>query len=226
MDITSLPNDIFLLIIAHLSPLDLIACRLVSHSFHSAFTDPDLSRHVLLQHYPRARELRSSPSSLSWAQTFARVASRYHHLQSGRPRRIEQFALGKSLVVPSWARHYPVAPWQRHLQFEEKSAPFQYADTLWTYDDGLLVFPSAEKQAYVIYDLAAGRFYEVEFGEEGNAGKIVRRIRLKDGVLVVEWCEGNAYHQLNENEMVYRHFATAYDVVHDADSREWRVVFR
>jgi hypothetical protein len=228
MNITDLPNDIFLLVIENLSPIDLIICRLVSKSFHAAFTDTNLSYHVLLQHYPRSREVRNETQVDNWVEAFARVARRYHHLQTGSPRGIETFTLGKSFVVPSWARHYPVVPWQRRLQFEEKTAPFHYADTLWTYDDGLLIFPSQEKQGYILYDLAARKVFRIDLGVEESAqdkGKIVRRIRLKDGVLVVEWCEAEAYHQLNETEMVYRHFATAFDIV-KVEHGNWQAVIR
>jgi len=114
-----------------------------------------------------------------------------------------------------------VAPWQRHLQFEEKAAAFHYPDTLWTYDEGLLVFPSAELQQYTLYDLEAGTMSKVGLEPDG---KIVRRIRLHKKVLVLEWCEGEPYHQLNENEMVYRHFATAYDIIKEDGS--WKPKFR
>ncbi len=72
-----------------------------------------------------------------------------------------------------------------------------------------------------MYDLETGTISEVNFEPEK---KIVRRIRLLEKVLVVEWCEHEAYHQLNENEMVYRHFATAYDIIKDKSS--WRANFR
>jgi hypothetical protein len=225
MNITELPNDIFLLIVAYLSPTDLILNRCVSRGFYSTFTESELSRHFLLQHYPRARELHDADPSKSkdWARIFARVASRYHHLKAGTPRRIEKLALWKSLQLPSWARFYPIAPWQRYLQFEEKTAPFHYPDPLWTFDEGLLVLPSSARQRYLLYDLGAGTFSNVDFESEK---KIVRRIRLNQKVLVVEWCEPEAYHQLNENEIVFRHFATAFDIVKDVQKDKWNVVFR
>lgn len=252
MNITELPNDIFLLIISYLSPPDLITNRSVSKRFHATFTESDLSRHMLQQHFPRTRELRKKEpyelASKDWACAFAKVASRYHHLQSGTARksvsrgvglcspshlplkysvdiviRIEKLAIGKSFVAPSWCRFYAVAPFQRHLQFEEKSAPFHYPDTLWTYDEGLLIFPSAEFQSYVLYDIGCGLFSKLDF-EPG--GRIVRRIRLHQYVLVIEWCEPEAYHQLNENEMVYRHFATAYDISKNFSTGQWTIVFR
>lgn len=220
MDITSLPNDIFLLIVAHLSPSDLILNRRVSKSFNAAFTESDLNRHVLLSHYPRVRELRNIATSddIDWPWMFARVAARYHYLKSGKPRSIEKLALGKSFVVPKWARYYGVATWQRHLQFEEKTATFHYPDPLWTYDDGLLIFPSAKSQRYELYDISTGKIGEIDFEPKR---KIIRRIRLKQRVLIVEWCEQEPYHQLNENEMVYRHFATAYDISQDEKTGFW-----
>lgn len=223
MDITNFPTDLFVLILGYLSPKELVLSRCVSKKYHAAFTDPDLSHHMLLHHYPRVRELRYETASLGWADIFAKVARRYHHLQTGTPRRIESYPLCKSFVVPKWARSYPINPWQRHLQFEEKSAPFQYHDTLWTYDEGLLIFPSQEKQRYVLYDLETSVFSNIDIGSEGN---IVRRIRLKNGVLVVEWCEGEAYHALNENEMVYRHFATSFNIIKIEGDDRWTANFR
>jgi hypothetical protein len=146
-------------------------------------------------------------------------------LESGKPRSIEKLALRKSFVVPKWARNYPISTWHQHLQFEEKSAPFHYPDPLWTYDEGILLYPSAELQGYALYDLQSGTIGKVDFEADGTS-KVVRRIRLKDKVLIVEWCEEDAYHQLNENEVVYRHFATAYDLVQADQDHKWGIVFR
>ncbi|TVY13312.1 hypothetical protein LARI1_G007407 [Lachnellula arida] len=224
MNITAFPNDIFILIIANLSPTDLILCRRVSKQFHAAFSESDLNYHLLKFHYPRVRELRGAENPESnWSEAFKRAASRYHHLKSGRPQSIEKFPVAKSLVVPSWARSYPVAPWQRHLQFEEKTAPFHYPDPLWTYDAGLLIFPNAKEQKYTVYDLSTGWMAGVDINPET---KIVRRLSLKEKVLIVEWCQPEAFHQLNENERVHRHFATAYDIVRDSERAPWRAVFR
>jgi len=223
MNITTLPNDLFLLIIAYLSPKELILSRRVSKQFHDAFAELELNRYVFLQHYPRARELRNADQDapVDWSALFSKVSGRYHYLENGIPRSIEKLPLARSFVVPQWSRNYGVAPWQRHLQFEEKEAPFHYPDTLWTYEEGLLIFPSADLERYALYDLEAGIVSGVEFESEK---KIVRRLRLHERVLVVEWCENDPYHQLNENEMVYRHFASSYDVVR-LDG-EWKTAFR
>ncbi|KAH8815125.1 hypothetical protein F5884DRAFT_746687 [Xylogone sp. PMI_703] len=225
MDITALPDDLFLLVLDYLSPSELIACRAICKSWQKAFTDPDRSRRWLQQHYPRVRELRhfSQGEAQNWSQVLATVCRRYHYLKAGRPRKTVALALKKSLMVPEWARHYPVATWQRQLSYEAKTASFHYLDPLWTYDDGLLVFPSAELQRYVAYDLTASTFGDVALQSDT---KIVRRIRLKERVLVVEWCESEPYHRLNENEMVHRHFATAYDLVLDQEKNRWNARFR
>ncbi|RDW64765.1 hypothetical protein BP6252_10416 [Coleophoma cylindrospora] len=223
-DITELPNDIFLLIVTQLSPRDLILGRRVSRQWHAAFTQAELARHVLLLHYPRASEIRSikSERDADWACLLAKIAARYHFLKLGRPRSIEKLSLAQSFVRPEWARYHPVAPWKRHLQFEDKTAPFHYPDKLWTFDEGILIFPSAKLQRYALYDLASGVVGDISFQP---VGKIVRRIRLKEKVLIVEWCEKDAYHQLNENETVFRHFATAYDLTQD-ESGSWTTHFR
>lgn len=225
MNITTLPNDIFLLIVAYLSPKELILSRRVSKQFHDAFTEHELNRHVLPQHYPRARELRNADqnASVDWSGLFSKVAGRYHHLKSGTPRSIEKLPLANSFIVPRWSQNYGVAPWQRYLQFEKKEAPFHYPDTFWTYEEGLLIFPSADLQQYALFDLEAGTISEVNFEPEK---KIVRRLRLHERVLVVEWCENDPYHRLNENEMVFRHFASAYDVLKGKAEGKWKTVFR
>jgi len=153
-----------------------------------------------------------------------KVASRYHHLKAGKPRNIERLPLAKSFMLPAWCRVYGVSKWQRFLQFEEKTAPFEYPDSLWTYDDGLLIFPSSQLSTYALCDLNTGRLQPIEIH---SVGKIVRRIRLKGRLLVVEWCEQDSYHQLNENEEVSRHFATAYDLIAiDSVLGNWRARFR
>jgi hypothetical protein len=228
LKVLDLPNDIYLLIVAYLSPQDIILNRRVSKDFRAAFTESSLNRQVLIQHYPRARELtiwneEERTSDVNWANISPKVASRYHNLQKGTPQSIEKLPIAKSLVAPKWARHYPIAPWQRYLQIEEKVAPFYYPDTLWTYDDGILIFPSLGLQKYILYDLNTRGKGGIDIESKDN---IVRRISLKERVLVVEWCEEEAYHQLNENEEVNRHFASAYDIVQGEVSGTWGLVLR
>lgn len=226
MNVIDLPRDIFLIVLAYLSPKDLISIRRVSRSFRSTFTNNDLCCHLVQEHYPLSQEGRLaeaiSPDS-KWDDIFSRVACRYHHLSRATPASSKTFPLAHSFVLPAWSRSYSVAPWQRHLFFEEKNAPFHYPDTLWTYDVGLLVFPCATLRSYAIYDLETRITHKIDIESES---KIVRRIRLKKRVLLVEWCEPEAYHQLNESEVVHRHFATVFDLLWDDLTESVTAVFR
>jgi hypothetical protein len=222
MDISALPNDIFFLIVSHLAPQDLVLCRRVSQSWLKAFTESDLNRHLLKSLFPLSREARNLDSNgdenddeNDWPWIFSAVAARYYYLRKGQARRMHRFKLAKSLDEPAWSRNYPVAPWQRYLEIRGTKHSFHYEDTLWTYEDGLLVFPCAEKKSYIVLDLERCERLFVKFDQ------IVRRIRLKDRVLVVEWCETDLSHQINEDETVHRHFATAYDLVFDSEADHW-----
>lgn len=256
MDVPDLPQDLFLLIISYLEPRDFILCQRVSRCWNSAFSTADACRAILVQNFPKAREVRrilassaaghllltsadpaailsntsdqssaaeDTTSHVYWKALFSKVATRYHFLIAGEPRCIEKIRLQSSQLLPEWCRHYPVSPWNKHLQFEDKKAHFHYPDSLWTFDDGLLVFPSAEDKSYIIYDLERGSYSKLGYESKG---KILRRMRLKSKVLVIEWCEGTAYHQLNENEEVYRHFCTAYDIIFAGESVGWVSQFR
>lgn len=226
MGLLELPRDIFLLVVAHLSAEDLIILRSVSKEYHIVFTDSELNFNFLLQNYPRSREAQSlniDGQDIDTATFFRRVARRYHQLSLGVPASIGKYATAQSFVLPAWSRSYPVSPWQRFLHFENKQAPFDYSDALWTYDDGLLIFPSAELGSFAVLELQSRTLAAIDI--EANT-RTTRRIRLRDGVIVVEWCEPEPYHQLNENETVYRHFATAYDIIWQDSTRWWKAVFR
>ncbi|KXJ92462.1 hypothetical protein Micbo1qcDRAFT_195326 [Microdochium bolleyi] len=228
-DLTHLPHDVFLLIISYLSASDSVLCRRVSRSWHSAFASDETCHNLLRWHFPRCRELRRqdeqtrvetrdvspqppSPDQLvtpssSWSYVFPAVARRYHHLRMAKPRMVEKI----DVVQESKERgaHRGVEPWNRWLNWNDKSATFQHRDPTWTLDNGLLVYREKVSGRYVAYDLETRHRYSVPFD---GSGKTVRRIRLACGVLVIEWCEREPYHQLNDRESVHRHFATAYDV--------------
>jgi hypothetical protein len=222
MNLLQLPNDLFLLIVAYMSPKDIILHRRVSKQYYLAFTESELSRHLLLQHFPRVRELRKT-GSLRWAEVFSKVASRYHYLKAGKPRGIEKFALARSRLAPEWSSYYPVGQWERELAFEGKRTRFHYAETLWTYDNGIIIYPSAALGCYALYDLNTGKHHEIDIEP---MGRIVRRLSLRSEVLIVEWCEREAYHQLNEIEEVHRHFATSYDIQKHRENGIIGTIFR
>ncbi|KAK6865786.1 F-box domain protein [Apiospora arundinis] len=214
-DLTDLPQDVFLLIITYLSAQDSIACRSISRAWHDAFTSEGASLVLLRWHFPRSREARAldlgsrspDPRRESTAAVFAKVARRYHHLRQAKPRLVEKI----DVVQEATHRHLHrgVAPWDRILRWNDNKAIFQYSDPTWCMDDGLLIYPGLDGGQYVAYDLETQRRFQVPFD---NTDKIVRRVRLACGVLIIEWCERAPYHQLNEREVVHRTFATAYDV--------------
>lgn len=166
------------------------------------------------------------PWSPDWTVTFATVARRYHHLRTATPWTTEAIKLGSTEQGPS-RMFYPVAIWDRFLRLDDKTAPFHYPDPAWSYsqDDGLLVYHSAAHEdtagmdeqtascPWRLRDLETGQEVVVPFPQ--GEDRIVRRVRLCDRVLVLEWCEREAYHQLNDREECHRHFVTALDVVRE-----------
>lgn len=162
--------------------------------------------------------------SPDWTVTFATVARRYHHLRTATPWTIEAIKLGSTEQGPS-RMFYPVAIWDRFLRLDDKTAPFHYPDPAWSYsqDDGLLVYHSAALEDTAGVDEQTApcpwRLRDLETGEQvvvpfpQGEDRIVRRVRLCDRVLVLECCEREAYHQLNDREECHRHFVTAFDVV-------------
>lgn len=268
MDITDLPRDVFLLVVAHLSARTAVLCRRVSKHWHAVFTGQDLSLQLLKWHFPRCREMRTAYAASdgnipgsgrggngvagvvreadhlpgpalggagdddddddddqapSWTLVFATVARRYHHLGSAAPRSIEKIRLGTS--GPHQDRFYGVATWDRHLRLDDKTAPFHHPDPSWCYgDDGVLVYHAHPGDAgedvaaarihvypWRLLDLESGEAQEVPFPHDDD--RVVRRVRLVDGVLAFEWCESTAYHQLNDREECHRHYVTVLDVV-------------
>ncbi|KAI0599334.1 hypothetical protein F4775DRAFT_550934 [Biscogniauxia sp. FL1348] len=215
MDLPDLPNDIFLLIISFLPPRDSVVCRGVSRAWRTAFGSEDASRCLMRFHFPRCREMRQAlqtpdqPPPLSWSRMFLQVARRYTYLRAARPR------LTEKIEVVQEARqkglHRGVEPWNRWLRWNDSTAAFQYRDPTWCLDDGLLIYPENVSGRYVAYDLESRHRFPVPF-DDGAESRTVRRLRLAAGVLVIEWCERESFHQLNDRETVHRHFATAFDV--------------
>ena len=152
-------------------------------------------------------------SSGTWAVVFANVARRYHYMRAARPRLTEKIAMAREPFV-----FRGVATWNRFLRLDDRTANFHYPDPHWTYsqEDGLLVFPDAAAEAdeagevYRALDLATGGRVPVPFDVRG---KYIRRVRLVQGVLIFEFSEAKPYHQLNDREVVHRHFVAAFDVV-------------
>ncbi|KAL2180416.1 uncharacterized protein P884DRAFT_217588 [Thermothelomyces heterothallicus CBS 202.75] len=174
----------------------------------------------------------------NWSSTFAEVARRYFHLNKGRPRVVEKLELAQSSRENGSAFSFRcVAPWNRFLRLNDKVCNFHYPDPVWWYsqEDGLLVYPAAidavpedwDGYVYHLVDLATGYRFHVPFD---TRSKHIRRVRLAHGVLIFEWAEALPYHQLNDREVVHRHFVTAFDVIREpsrtASGAPWTVKFR
>ncbi|KAI5865045.1 hypothetical protein GGS23DRAFT_557449 [Durotheca rogersii] len=174
-----------------------------------------------------------------WARIFAVVACRYYHLRSARPRLVEKIDVLREASETARAtesgpgpgsgcRFRGVSPWNRWLRWNDSTAVFQHRDPTWCADDGLLIYaevrssPSSPDDGggrYIAYDLETRRRTVVPFD---TADKTVRRLRLACGVLIIEWCEREPYHRLNSQEMVHRHFSTAFDIVRREQRRRRR----
>ena len=253
ISIPDLPEDVFLLILKGLSAWDVISCQRVNKSWRAAFSKDEYIRFVL-QAYQRAREVRAlSPGSLSfhsaqgtgsidWNHILLTVAFRYNNLAHGRARKINRYPmapleqLGDFFAVGQWDYHesqpcgrlyYETAA--MHLKIGAK--PYLFRPTLWSYDDGLLVYAPAicEGESYghfpqvlALLDVGSGTNYPVPFNARS---KIIRNLRLKNRTLIIEWAEKDPFHNLNAMEQVNRHFANCYDILRDND-RAWMVAWR
>ncbi|KAH6619157.1 hypothetical protein B0J18DRAFT_433419 [Chaetomium sp. MPI-SDFR-AT-0129] len=259
-DITELPQDLFLLVVRCLPPQDCVRCSAVNRQWNTVFTSEPVSLLLLRWNFPRCRELRlktaaSNPplppglpknalseleeiaaQPCSWPATFASVARRYFHLSRGRPWVIEKLELAPNGRKGDDGLSFKeVAPWNRFLRHSGASYEFNYPDPVWWYsqEDGLLVYPRDPHNVkgeyiYVVLDLATGQWVRIPFWAHDRH---VRRVRLAQGVLIFEWAEEVAYHQLNLREVVHRHFVTAYDVFrktsqHSPTGWTWEVEFR
>lgn len=179
-----------------------------------------------------------------WQVNFDRVVARYCALRNGKPLQVTKKRLSRLTPYredPLWIPwksgkdqnyHFKVGRWDRHLssmypaQVEARSLPTDLPESEWTYDSGLLIYADAEVNAYVVLDIEANTTSIVPFETDH---RVVRRIRLKENVLVIEWAESQPYHKLNDTEQVYRHFVTAFDVLPRKDFPwlpRWDVTFR
>lgn len=226
------------MLLEYLNPRDVIRCRRVSRFWNEAFRDPVNLVPLMRDWFPLAKEVRElthSKASLEgtqcgnvddngdhWRQTFDRIACRYHHLSRGKPKSIQKYKLSDDLGVTGEREWFPVQPWESHASHLMQRVDSPFSESPWTYEDGLLVYLSADYHCLVLMDLETDRKFMVPFI---ITGKVVRRVRLQKRVLVVEWAEPKAFHWLNDSDGVHRHFASSFDV--DGDStRGWRVIPR
>jgi hypothetical protein len=228
-DLAFLPRDLFWLILELLKPTDLVRCRRVSRAWNEAFRNPDILLPLFKRHFPWTQEVKDlqkgSPNAKNFVQkTFDQVVARYDHLERGKPRSEQKHRLCSDLGW-SWERQwFPVQPWESHASHYLGDVDRQFSESMWTYEDGLLVFPQAKHRYFVLLDLDSDRQFLVPFIIEG---KVIRRVRLQKRLLVVEWAEPKAFHWLNESDGVHRHFASSFDVTPSAgDDGGWEIIPR
>lgn len=249
--VADLPEDVFLLVLANLAAWDMVNCQRVSRSWRLAFSKEEHIR-LVLQHYPQAREIRALPEGslnfhtplkpcLDWQHLLTTIASRYHSLSHGTARIVDKYPMAPLEQVGDW---FPVGQWDYHesqpggrLYYETAaihlkigSKPYLFRPTLWSYDQGLLVYAPAQGSGHeylpetlALLDIASGVSYAVPFDVQG---KIIRNLRLKDRTLVIEWAEKDPFHNLNAMEQVNRHFANCFDIRYTKNGDSLEVIWR
>ncbi|PGH16032.1 hypothetical protein AJ79_02012 [Helicocarpus griseus UAMH5409] len=244
LDIGLLPRDIFLIILNQLSHMDVIQCRRVSRSWNAAFSNPCNLYPWLKYAFPLAREFRQSqhnqlpkdgpeisPHDDHWRKLFNRISARYFHLSCGKPQSVERYKVWPSYtenILPG-ARLYPVPPWEAHSSHTHSKPDTIFGDCFWTYEDGLLAYISRDDACVLLRDLETSSAFRVPFILDD---RVIRRIRLKDRLLLIEWAEADAFHWLNGLDSVHRHFASSFDIKPcpmggwDISFRnEWKIMF-
>ncbi|KAK2790348.1 hypothetical protein FQN52_005616 [Onygenales sp. PD_12] len=236
-DITSLPRDIFLIILRSLHFEDVVYCRRVSKSWNTTFSNPSNLYPLLMSAFPLAREIRQHhrdqlasnergilPHDDHWRRVFNKVSARYYHLSRGKPQSIERHKIWPTYNEDAElsCRLYPVQPWETHCSHAYMKPDHIFGEAFWTYDDGLLVFVSVTENCIVLRDLETNQLLPVPFDMKQ---KVIRRIRLQCRLLVIEWAESDAFHWLNDVDSVHRHFASSFDI-NASPSGGWGIAFR
>ncbi|KAE8148016.1 hypothetical protein BDV25DRAFT_168711 [Aspergillus avenaceus] len=237
---SSLPREIFWLILSYLSPVDIIRCRRVSQLWNQSFGNPANLVPLLKSSFPFAKEVRelgreaiagallTGDDGIYWRKLFDRLASRYDHLSRGEPKSIQRYKLSGDFGLSGEREWFQVQPWEIHSSQIMQRIDRAFQEPFWSYEDGLLVYPSAHDSCLVLLDLESDRRLMVPFI---ITGKVVRRVRLQKRVLVVEWAEPKAFHWLNDSDGVHRHFASSFDVIKTASGwsvrfrNEWKIMF-
>lgn len=222
-DPACLPQDLLIQLAGYVDPWDLVRFRRVSRRWEAAFSDVYLIRRILKQEFENVREVctmltentsedrRYINTNNQVLKLFDRLSCRYYHLTNGKPRSVSQIALADASVRGPIL--YSVGPLDLHRSREAGVANdvekrlFEHA--FWSYDDGFLVYPSKEHECLVAMSLESEQISSVPFQSDG---KIVRNLRIKSGLLAIEWAEAKAFHALNDSEFVHRHFATLYRI--------------
>lgn len=236
-----LPRDLFLIVLGYLDLEDIIRCRRVSKTWCNAFGRPINLIPLLQQRFRHAREVRklqgggvfdhadlSSEDAREWRKVFDRLAARYCHLARGTPRLVRRFKLCQDRQDGS-RQWFPVQPFNVHASnYWEAMFDLRFPHAFWTYEDGLLVYPDAQHSALLLMDVEADATFMVPFA---ISDRIIRRLRLQDRLLVIEWAESDPFHWVNESDQVHRHYATSFVIERTAKGwkvdpwNEWKIMF-
>ncbi|KAL3492946.1 hypothetical protein BJX62DRAFT_93190 [Aspergillus germanicus] len=239
LDLPLLPRELFWMVADFLSPRDIVRCRRVSRLWNEAFGDSANLIPLLKKLFPLASEVRDlfadpahtlqdSTDNQYWRSLFDQVASRYDHLSRGKPRSIQRHKLCEEFGINGDREWFQVQPWDMHASHLMQKVDLPFSEPFWSYDDGLLVYPSADHSCLTLMDMDSDRRFMVPFI---ITGKVIRRIRLQQRVLVVEWAEPKAFHWLNDSDGVHRHFASSFDVTKTSSGwsisfrNEWKIMF-
>ncbi|XRM39871.1 hypothetical protein ABZX51_003204 [Aspergillus tubingensis] len=234
-----LPREIFWLILKRLEPGDVLRCRRVCKSWNEAFRIGANLLPMLKKRYPLAREVRQLASESAEtlespeydthiSKIFDHVTAKHDYLSRLTYRTMHKFKLSNDFGITGQKNWFSVPPWEHHASHLMQRVDRSFGETFWTYDDGLLVFPSAEHSCLVLMDMETDRKFMVPFI---IVGRIIRRVRLQKRVLIIEWAEYIPYHWLNDSDGVHRHFATSFDVNRKEDGwsvnfrNEWKIMF-
>ncbi|KAN0077906.1 hypothetical protein V8E54_006210 [Elaphomyces granulatus] len=237
-----LPRDLFLIILGYLDVEDIIRCRRVSKTWCNAFGEPINLILLLQQRFRHTREVRKLqgggafdhanlliPENASeWRKVFDGLAARYYHLARGMPRLVRKLKLCQDQHHGS-TQWYPVQPFNVHASnYWEAMFDLRFPHAFWTYEDGLLVYPDAQHSAILLMDVEADATFMVPFA---ISDRIIRRLRLQDRLLVIEWAESEPFHWVNDSDQVHRHYATSFMIERTAEGwkvdpwNEWKIMF-
>ncbi|KAJ6123014.1 hypothetical protein N7512_005479 [Penicillium capsulatum] len=221
-DLAFLPRDLFWLIAGHLAPRDLVRCRRVSQSWREAFSNPIILLPLLKRHFPGTTEVKDLRANAvdsdeqEIRHVFDQVAARYDHLQRGKPRSTQTYRLCDDFGSAGDREWFQVQPWESHASHAKQTVDRQFSEALWTYDDGLLIFPSADHQCLVLMDLATDRQFMVPFIIRG---KVIRRVSpTPDNAWMVvprnEWKIMFLGHPLSERDRFFSAHSNTHYVIY------------
>ncbi|OKL59475.1 hypothetical protein UA08_05265 [Talaromyces atroroseus] len=234
-DLPYLPQELFQMIVRDLEPVDIVRCRRVSSAWYRAFTNPISLIQILKSSYPRAKEVRElcqpdTPNALQtvhglsqdkWRALFDTVVERYHRLTScGKPRSVQKFDLQETNTAENGCCYVAVEHWETHTSHPGTKIDMLFGHTFWTYEEGLVVFPDKHERSLVVLDLETRLTYMVPFV---IANKNIRRIRLQDRLLVVEWADEDQPDMWSGCGWYY-HYATSFEI--NRVGRAWDVTLR